>query len=53
MRDSRPVWLDHCTSCFACLHWCPEQAVGLGGAEREVRPYHHPEVSLSDMLRRA
>ena len=50
--DGRPVWSDHCAGCFACLHWCPKEAISLGGLDMDVRIYHHPEVKLSDMIQR-
>ena len=49
--DKRPVWSDHCTSCFACLHWCPKEAISLGGLDMNIRVYHHPDVKISDMIR--
>lgn len=49
--DHRPVWSDHCAGCFACLNWCPQGAISLGGLDMNIRTYHHPEVKLSDMLR--
>jgi ferredoxin/flavodoxin len=48
---NRPVWSDHCTSCFACLHWCPKEAIRLGGRDMDIRIYHHPDVKISDMMR--
>lgn len=52
IEDGRPVWGKNCLSCFACLHWCPGEAVSFGGRDLETRRYHHPEVSLKDMIRR-
>lgn len=49
-EDGRPLWGDHCEQCFACFHWCPEEAVQFGKkTERQTR-YHHPGAALSDML---
>lgn len=50
MVDDRPVWSDHCEGCFACLNWCPKEAITLGGRNIGMRPYHHPNVTLSDMI---
>jgi ferredoxin len=49
--DDRPRWADRCASCFACLHWCPRQAISLGGFDADIRPYHHPGIKRSDMIR--
>jgi len=51
MVDDKPVWSDNCVSCFACLNWCPQEAIGLGGFDANIKNYHHPEVKISDMLR--
>lgn len=48
--EDGPVWGHRCQQCFACFHWCPEEAVQFGRrTEKQVR-YHHPGVSLQDML---
>jgi len=50
LQGEKPVWGDRCVTCFACLHWCPEQAISLGGLDVGITPYHHPDVTLADML---
>jgi len=50
LRDGKPVWGDRCLTCFACLHWCPEGAISLGGLDVGIAPYHHPDITLADML---
>ena len=50
LRGKTPVWGDRCLTCFACLHWCPENAISLGGLNLGITPYHHPDVTLADML---
>jgi len=53
ITDNRPVWNDHCASCFACIHWCPQKAVSLGGNNLQIDTgYHHPDITLKDMVRR-
>jgi ferredoxin len=39
-----------CTQCYACIHWCPEEAIEIGGRTSGKPRYHHPDVSLKDML---
>jgi Pyruvate/2-oxoacid:ferredoxin oxidoreductase delta subunit len=48
----KPVWGDRCAVCFGCLHWCPREAISCGGARLGIRHYHHPDIKLSDMVRR-
>ncbi len=48
--EGRPIWGNRCQQCFACFHWCPEEAVQFGRRTEKQPRYHHPEVSLKDML---
>lgn len=45
----RPTWGNHCEQCFACFHWCPENAVQYGKKTSNQVRYHHPDTKLSDM----
>ena len=49
--NGRPMWQHHCENCFACFQWCPEEAIH-GGIVEYAKRYHHPDVTLSDMLNR-
>jgi ferredoxin len=49
--SERPVWQQRCEQCFACLHWCPKQAIQFGSKTAGKQRYHHPDVKLADMLR--
>jgi ferredoxin len=51
MVDNRPVWQHHCETCYACYAWCPKEAI-CGDIVAYNEWYHHPEVKLSDMVRR-
>jgi NAD-dependent dihydropyrimidine dehydrogenase PreA subunit len=46
--DGRPEWNHRCHQCFACLQWCPVNAIEYGKSARYER-YHHPDVSLADI----
>ena len=50
MQDDRPVWLDHCVGCFGCYHWCSQGAVSFGGHDMDTVQFHHPDVTVSDMI---
>jgi ferredoxin len=48
--DCKPSWNNHCEQCFACLHWCPGEAIQFGGNTADSKRYHHPDVNLADMI---
>lgn len=43
-------WGSDCTQCYACIHWCPTGAIEIGGRTTGIPRYHHPDVTLRDML---
>jgi ferredoxin len=45
-----PVWRHRCEQCFACLQWCPQEAIQHGKKTPGYERYHHPEVTLQDIL---
>jgi MinD superfamily P-loop ATPase len=49
--NGRPTWNQHCEQCFACLQWCPKQAIQFRNNTAGQKRYHHPGVSLEDMLK--
>ena len=49
ISNNRPRWDSNCIHCLACFHWCPKQAIHIGGLLSDRPRYHHPEVSLSDL----
>ena len=52
IQNGRPSWLHQCEQCFACLQWCPEEAIQFGKNTSKYERYHHPEVTAQDMLHR-
>lgn len=51
--DGKPQWQQRCEQCFACLQWCPQQAIQFGNNTVGRWRYHHPDVTLADMVRGA
>ncbi len=43
-----------CTTCLACFHWCPQEAIWMPNQPEIARreKYRHPEVSAKDFLLR-
>jgi ferredoxin len=48
--NGKPVWQHHCEQCFACIQWCPEEAIQYGSGTTKKKRYHHPEITIKDML---
>jgi ferredoxin len=40
---------EHCASCYACLHNCPQNAIHLPN-ERSEKRWRHPDVSLKEII---
>ena len=52
INDKKPVWQHHCEQCLACFHWCPAKAIQYGSKTAKRSRYHHPKVTLKDMVLR-
>lgn len=51
IRDGKALHGEQCTACYACLHWCPQNATRLKVPGLRNRPqYHHPQVTLSEII---
>ena len=50
LKEGKPVWNHHCEQCLACIQWCPQESIQFGKKTPAYERYHHPEVSLKDML---
>jgi ferredoxin len=50
LKQGKPQWQNHCEQCFACLQWCPDEAIQYGRVTARKKRYHHPEITLKDML---
>lgn len=53
ISSDAPNFGDRCTSCFACLQWCPKRAIRFGKYDLEtigLVPYHHPKVTPDEMI---
>lgn len=50
MKKGKPAWRHHCEQCLACLQWCPRESIQFGKKTPAYERYHHPEITLKDML---
>jgi formate hydrogenlyase subunit 6/NADH:ubiquinone oxidoreductase subunit I len=51
MSAGKPSWSHRCEQCLACIQWCPKEAIQYGKKTSKYERYHHPEVSLKDVLK--
>ena len=52
LYEGRPLWHHRCEQCFACLQWCPQEAIQYGKRTPGYERYQHPEVLLADMVKK-
>lgn len=52
LREGKAVIGDNCSTCLACFHWCPNEAVWMSKQENIARrsKYRHPEIKLQDVI---
>lgn len=50
IMNNKVLWKDNCDYCLACLHWCPQTAIQNGDISSKSRRYHHPDISLKDII---
>jgi len=50
LEGGKPVWHHTCEQCYACLQWCPVQAIQSGKKTRGVERYHHPAVTVQEVI---
>jgi ferredoxin/flavodoxin len=48
--NGHPEWQHRCEQCFACLQWCPHEAIQFRGNTLHQKRYHHPRVTLKEMM---
>ncbi|MGI6117201.1 MAG: EFR1 family ferrodoxin [Bilifractor sp.] len=48
-EKNKPVFSDHCESCFACVHNCPERAIHIKGEKSKER-FRNPDVSAEEIV---
>ncbi|MFH1350042.1 MAG: EFR1 family ferrodoxin [Pseudomonadota bacterium] len=50
IKNEKPSWLHRCEQCLACIQWCPQEAIQYGKKTVKYQRYHHPEVTLQNIL---
>lgn len=50
--DKRPSFQHHCEQCFACIQWCPTEAINYKKASRKHGRFHNPHITLRELIER-
>lgn len=50
LKNNLPQWNHKCEHCYACIQWCPSNSINYLLFTKNKKRYHHPHVSLKDML---
>lgn len=50
MAEGKPSWRHRCEQCLACIQWCPREAIQYGRKTSSYKRYHHPEVTVGDIM---
>ena len=48
--EGKPEWQHRCQQCLACINFCPVKAIQYGHKTSEFGRYHHPKVTIKDLL---
>jgi ferredoxin len=52
MNDGKPAFGAHCEQCMACIQWCPKAAINYKNKTQKRKRYHHPSISLQEMMKK-
>ncbi|MCD8325310.1 MAG: EFR1 family ferrodoxin [Lachnospiraceae bacterium] len=50
LTDKGVEWGHDCQQCMTCIMWCPQKAVRHPNVPEKRRRYHHPDITLADMI---
>ncbi len=48
--EGKPQWQHKCQQCLACINFCPEEAIEYGKKTLGRGRYHHPDITVKDLL---
>jgi ferredoxin len=51
LSDNKLIWSNNCEQCLSCIQWCPKEAIQYGKKTIAYPRYHHPQISLKDLLK--
>lgn len=50
IKNGKKIWLNNCEFCFACLQWCPKQAIEYSEESVGELRKHHPDIKIEALL---
>jgi ferredoxin len=50
MTPEGPQFQNICEQCQACLNFCPQKAITFGRLRADTERYHHPEVTVGELI---
>ncbi|MDF1568553.1 MAG: EFR1 family ferrodoxin [Spirochaetaceae bacterium] len=50
ISEGSPTWASSCEQCLACLQWCPKEAIQYQDKTADVPRYHHPKITVGDII---
>jgi ferredoxin/flavodoxin len=50
LDEGRPRWQHRCQQCLACINFCPEEAIQFNTKSVNMGRYHHPEITLKEII---
>lgn len=51
INNEKPKWkLENCQFCFACLQWCPKEAIQYKKISVDVKRYTNPEIEVNELF---
>ena len=53
LSEGKPHWQHNCQQCMACIQLCPQKAIQYGDQTAQKPRYHHPDISLKDIMRQS
>jgi len=51
MENDKPMWLNHCERCVACISWCPAKAINYGDTTQARRRYRNSRIKAEELRR--
>lgn len=50
LHNGKPRWSNGCEQCFACLQWCPMEAIQYGKKTKGKKRYRNLSVTVQDII---